>query len=226
MIELLRTFLKFVKTWSIQVRIIYFRFMKSNLANRGNLGIMVLVILITALPTAAQIHLDNASFEGEPKDATTPIGWLECELGTTPDILPGPWGVYLEPYDGNTYVGLITRNNGSWEAIGQRLKKTLKKGECYQLSLQLATSYTYAGHNEPIRLRIWGSSDRCERQQLLKDLGLIDHEEWQNYSFEFRPSSKMKYIIFEAYYNTKKKMTHNGNVLIDAISPIRVCPRA
>ena len=47
-----------------------------------------------------QILLDNPSFEGEPKDATTPIGWLECEKGTTPDILPGFWGVYLQPYDG------------------------------------------------------------------------------------------------------------------------------
>ena len=94
---------------------------------------------------SGQIFLDNASFEGEPQDATTPVGWLPCERGTTPDILPGPWGVYQEASDGDTYVGLITRDDGTWESIGQRLKQTLQPKDCYTFFLDLAHSNTYAG---------------------------------------------------------------------------------
>ena len=174
----------------------------------------------------AQISLQNASFEGEPQDATTPIGWLECERETTPDILPGYWGVYKEAYDGDTYVGLITRSNGTWEAIGQRLKSSLKKGQCYSFSLQVAYSELYAGYNEPIKLRIWGGDKRCEKTQLLGETKIIDHEEWKLYPFKFKPQDRIRYIIFEAYYNEDKKFTHNGNVLLDNISPIIWCPRA
>ena len=189
-------------------------------------SLITLFTLLGALSGYAQIPLQNASFEGEPQDATTPIGWLECERETTPDILPGYWGVYKEAYDGNTFVGLITRNNGTWEAIGQRTKKPLKKGQCYSISLQAAFSRIYAGYNEPVRLRIWGGANRCEKSQLLGETKPITHEEWKFYSFKFEPKKTLKYIIFEAYYNTDKKFTHNGNILLDAISPIVWCPRA
>ena len=173
-----------------------------------------------------QILLDNPSFEGEPKDATTPIGWLECEKGTTPDILPGFWGVYLQPYDGETYVGLITRSNGTWEAIGQRLKASLKKDDCYQISLELAYSPAYAGYNEPIKFRLWGGGERCEEAQLLGETDPVTNTDWKLFSFEFTPNKNIRYLIFEAYYDTSKKYTHNGNILIDNISPVRTCPRA
>ena len=186
----------------------------------------LVALLICSFGLRAQILLQNSSFEGEPQDATTPIGWLECEKGTTPDILPGYWGVYKEPYDGNTYVGLITRSNGTWEAIGQRLKKVLKKGECYSISMQVAYSELYAGYNEPIKLRIWGGDNRCAKTELFAETEVVDHEEWKLYSFKFTPKQNIKYIIFEAYYNTEKKFTHSGNILLDNISAIVWCPRA
>ena len=42
---------------------------------------------------AQDIWLENASFEDEPQDATMPQGWRGWKKGTTPDILPGSWGV-------------------------------------------------------------------------------------------------------------------------------------
>ncbi len=189
-------------------------------------NLLVVFLTFSGFIGNAQVALQNSSFEGEPQDATTPIGWLECEKETTPDILPGYWGVYLEPAEGNTYVGLITRSNGTWEAIGQRLKKPLKKSQCYSLSLQAAFSELYAGYNEPIILRIWGGANRCEKTQLLAETKPITHAEWKLYTFKFEPDKTLKYIIFEAYYNTDKKLTHSGNILLDAISPIVWCPRA
>ena len=76
--------------------------------------------ILLPIALSSQIYLTNASFEGEPQDATVPTGWFACELGTTPDILPGFWGVYSESSEGETYLGLITREDGTFESIGQR----------------------------------------------------------------------------------------------------------
>ena len=57
---------------------------------------------------AQHITVINESFEGEPADATMPQGWMGCQEGTTPDILPGYWGVYTHPADGDTYLGPVS----------------------------------------------------------------------------------------------------------------------
>ena len=135
--------------------------------------------------TSAQITLDNASFEGVSDDATMPTGWHACKAGTTPDILPGPWGVVKEAYDGDTYAGLITRENGTWESIEQRLSAPMMGGECYSFSLFLAYSKKYAGYNLPLKLRIWGSATRCSKDQLLAQTKFVNHTDWRKYDFEF-----------------------------------------
>ncbi|MDX1410355.1 MAG: hypothetical protein R3330_19525 [Saprospiraceae bacterium] len=167
----------------------------------------------------------NASFEGEPRDATVPRGWYICKEGTTPDILPGPWGVYLEPADGDTYVGLITRENGTWESIGQRLTETLNPDECYVLSLYLARSNTYMGFNNPIKLRIWGSDKKCERTQLLIETERIENTEWEYHNFQFTPADKINYLIIEAFHQDGF-FSYRGNVMIDGVSAIRRCGRS
>jgi len=169
-------------------------------------------------------RLLNPSFEGEPRDATMPRGWYQCEKGTTPDILPGPWGVYLEAEAGETYLGLITRENGSWESIGQRLSKPLEKDECYYITVSLAHSDAYMGYDQPIKLRIWGGNSKCERTQLMGESKRIDHTEWATYSFDFTAEEKMKYLVIEAYHSDQE-FAHSGNILVDNISAIHKCGR-
>ncbi|MCI5082628.1 MAG: hypothetical protein MRY78_13095 [Saprospiraceae bacterium] len=173
----------------------------------------------------AQIYLTNASFEGEPEDAKVPVGWFACELGTTPDILPGEWGVYKESSEGETYVGLITREDGTWESIGQRLLKPLKPKNCYTMSMDLAHSDTYSAYNQPIRLRVWGGLRKCGRDQLLFESDIIKHTDWKKYEFQFNAKNFINYIIVEAYYKNGP-FSHKGNVLVDNISPIKDCIRA
>ena len=172
----------------------------------------------------AQSIFDNNSFEGEPQDATVPHGWFPCEEGTTPDILPGPWGVYLEPYEGDTYVGLITRDNGTWESIGQRLKDKLEKDQCYKFSLSLAHSASYSGYNGVIKLRIWGGKDKCDKMQVIAESEFIDHLDWKKYHFQFKPEKPIQYIIVEAFYS-EKRFSFRGNILLDFITPIVFCNR-
>jgi len=175
---------------------------------------------------SAQIVLDNASFEGEPQDATIPTGWQPCAMGTTPDILPGAWGVRLEAYEGNSYLGLITRDDGTWESIGQRTNKSISAGECYSFSMMLAHSKEYAGFNKAIKLRIWGGQTACQKDQLLGETSFINHTEWKMYEFKFLPEVDLNYIIFEAQHMDGIYFNYKGNILIDDCSVIDQCERA
>jgi hypothetical protein len=184
-----------------------------------------LAFFVPLVVTAQPYYLNNASFEGEPQDATVPIGWLPCEPATTPDILPGFWGVYQDASEGETYVGLITRDNGTWESITQRLPATLEEPTCYTFNLDLARSPTYAGYSLPLKLRIWGGTSKCEKAQLLFESPLIEHTRWQKYAVEFVPEQPINYLIIEAFHSTRN-FRYSGNILLDNISPIQVCPRA
>jgi len=182
------------------------------------------LILISSL--SGQVLLDNPSFEGEPEDATMPNGWLDCKKGTTPDILPGSWGVYNEPSEGETYIGLITRPDRTWESIGQRLSSPLEKGTCYNMYVDLAHSKTYTGYNKSVILRVWGSRTRCSRDQLLWKSDVIYHSDWETYLLEFKTKSTYNYIIFEAYFPNEGGRAIKGNILLDNVSDIEVCERA
>ena len=175
---------------------------------------LAVIFLVMSFTTASgqPPRLLNPSFEGEPRDATIPRGWYQCEKGTTPDILPGPWGVYLEAEAGETYLGLITRENGTWESIGQRLSKPLEKDECYYITVSLAHSDAYMGYNQPIKLRIWGGKSKCERTQLLGESVRIEHSDWETYSFDFTAKEVMKYLIVEAYHSDSE-FSYPGNIL-------------
>ncbi len=186
-----------------------------------------LVLLFTpSLFVAQSIQLANASFEGEHSDATMPQEWSACQKSSTPDILPGSWGVYLEPFEGNSYIGLITRDDGSYESIGQKLSTPIQGQECYRFSVELAHSNTYANYNLPIRLRIWGATSRCSKDQLLVDSPSVKHFDWKTYELEFVSEAEYPYIIIEAFYAKGVYFPYRGNILVDGISLIRTCPRA
>ncbi len=172
------------------------------------------------------IQLINASFEDEPQDATTPGGWHACKPGSTPDILPGVWGVYNESSDGDTYMGLITREDGTWESIGQRLGTPIKKGECYDFTVDLARSKTYANYNIPIRLRIWAGRTKCSKDQLLGESTAIQNTEWETHKFSFTAAKKYNYVIIEAYYVKGITTPYKGNILVDNISIFKQCIKA
>ena len=186
---------------------------------------VALTLLCSVSMIQAQIYLDNASFEGEPADATIPVGWHDCEPFTTPDILPGVWGVYKSPSEGDTYVGLITRKDGSFESIGQRLKQPVKAKECFEFNLDLSHSNSYSGFNEPIKLRIWGGSRKCNKDQLLFETDFIKHLEWKSYSILFFAETTINYIILEAHFK-EEPSPRKGNILLDNISFLKKCDRA
>ncbi|MEM9920685.1 MAG: hypothetical protein AAF990_21485 [Bacteroidota bacterium] len=187
---------------------------------------VLLLLLLPSIESNGQIAFQNASFEGQAQDATVPVGWHPCETGTTPDILPGHWGVYTEPSEGETYMGLITREDGSWESVGQRLSTPLEKNECYKFSLDLAHADTYADYNLPLKLRVWAGSSTCQKMQLLAESEVIRHLDWERYEFNFFVKQHCEYIIFEASFIDGVYVNYKGNILLDNLSVIRKCHRA
>ena len=101
--------------------------------------------LVLALPFGmsaqkdAPIVLTNPSFEDLPKMGETPTGWYNCGKAgeTPPDVQPGGWTVAKPANHGQTYLGLVVRDNETWEGVGQRLPRPVEAGQCYEFSLDL-----------------------------------------------------------------------------------------
>lgn len=183
---------------------------------------LIFLGLLFSTQGISQITLVNASFEDTPSDATIPKGWMACSNGTTPDILPGFWGEYNEANHGETYLGLITRENSTYESIGQRLKTKLETKTCYRFSLDLANGQVYSGYNNPVKLRIWLGHDKCDKAQMIYESELISNEEWENHKIEFNTEKDYDFIILEAFYQ-EGNFSYKGNILIDNLSWISLC---
>lgn len=183
-----------------------------------------IILLLIGITASGQITLNNPSFEDEPADATVPMGWFPCAPGTTPDILPGFWGVYSDPSEGETFVGLITRFDGSYESIGQRFSERLDKENCYSFMIDLAQSKTYAGYTEPLKVRIWIGNKKCKKEQLIYESDFITHPNWKTYEVNFTPEMNARYIMIEAFY-TEGEISRMGNILIDNITTLLPCSK-
>ncbi|MBI1226233.1 MAG: hypothetical protein GC192_13450 [Bacteroidetes bacterium] len=186
------------------------------------------------------IYLENPSFEGVPSEGgngnSLPKGWQDCGFPgeTPPDVHPKPgigaFQVTKEPMDGRTYLGLVTRENDTWEMVSQKLEAPLKIGGSYAFSIGLCRSEIYlsasrisnkeVNYAAPVKLRIWGGNKYCERKELLAESELITNKDWKRYNFIFTPSNDIKYIILEAFYKTPTPFPYNGNLLIDNASAI------
>ena len=173
-----------------------------------------------------KIYFQNPSFEDTPRQSASPAGWESLTDDSTPDILPGAWGVKAPAQQGKTCIGLVTRTDGTREDVSQLLEQTLKGGTCYTFSIYLAHAPTYVGYNQPVQLRVWGGAVRGAKSVLLYSSPLIDHTAWKKYDVEFMVASDVRYITFEAYFGPGVLFHYKGNILLDNCSPIERCDRA
>lgn len=179
-----------------------------------------------AQPTGALIPFANPSFEDSPRASASPAGWQSLTPGSTPDILPGAWGLQIAPQHGRSCIGLVTREDGSSEDVSQGLAEALKAGSCYKFSVFLAHAPQYVGYNHPARIRVWGGSKRGAKEQLLASSPLVDHADWRSYKFQFIPKGDLRHITFEAYFAPGTSFRYKGNILLDNCSAIEKCDRA
>lgn len=207
------------------------------------LALVFLLASVTTLPqllgqdqTASTILLRNPSFEDMPRNSMVPIGWTDCgwPTETPPDIQPDPlnqFRVTMPAQEGNTYVGMVVRDNDTWERIGQELSKPLLGGQCYSFRIHLARSRVYlsqsrithqaANYVTPTKLRIHGGYDLCDRKEIIGETDLVANYDWEEYLLKLQPSEDYTHLVFEVFYRTPVLIPYNGNLLLDNASPLR-----
>jgi len=202
----------------------------------------VLIMFFMGQPLAngqdGVIELYNPSFEDQPMNSRPPRGWKDCGFPgeSPPDTQPDPtFQVTKQAQDGNTYLGLVARENDTWEAVAQRLSEPLKKGTCYDFSMFLCRSELYVSlsrldtdrdvnYTTPAKLRIYGGFDYCDKQYLLAETKEIISFRWLQYNFKLEPIADYTHIIFEVFYKTPTLFPYNGNILLDNASPLQPMP--
>ena len=209
---------------------------------------LVFVLVFTSFSLFSQqyevVELNNPSFDEIPhKGGAVDIGirgWYDCGLlqfprESPPDIHPiNAWEVTMLASEGPTYLGMVVRDNDSWESISQRVKIPIEEGKCYKFKVDLARSLSYVsgsrltGQKEnyvrPAVLRIFGGTGVCGRQELLAQSSTITKDQWQTYEFEFNPERTSNYFTIEAFYKTPALIPYNGHVLVDNASNIERIP--
>ena len=198
-----------------------------------NAIVFFFLLALTTARAQAVFELTNPSFErNEPEATLAPSGWMDLGLktDTPPDRQPGRFGVQWPAQDDQLYVGLVVRENNTWEGLGQRLKGFLQKDSAYTFSIYLNRSQQYMSptktstmpinFNAPTVLKIWGYNTVTQQEELLAESSAISHSEWTKYSFMLKPTSAdFNELDLTAYYapGFEKK---NGNLLMDNCSAI------
>lgn len=196
------------------------------------IGSILFIFLAMTVSAQEVIKLTNPSFEDVPGHSRPPVGWRDCGAflfpgESPPDVQPsGSWEVRKPASEGDTYLGMVVRENDTWESVSQQLSGTLKKGKTYTFELYLCTSEVYmsftranrtteSNYTTPAKLRIWGGNSLCSKEILLAESPLITNNAWRKFNFTFKPTKNVNYIVLEAFYKTPTLVPYNGNILVD-----------
>ena len=182
------------------------------------------------------IFLTNPSFEDDvPRVGAAPRYWSDCGFigESAVDIQPDPlreFKVVKPAQSGKTYLGMVTRDNETYERVGQRMSAPMVAGQCYELSIQLARSEMYmsksrltdddANYVKPVKLRVRGGHSICDLGEVLGESPLVDNWDWQEYRIKLEPTQDYPFIVLEAYYKQPILFAYNGNLLLDNAQPL------
>lgn len=209
------------------------------------LTLMSCFAIANGVAQVGDIEIKNGSFEDSPRQGGDGVlslrGWFDCGRvdfpgQSPPDVHPREfWENTTEPADGKTYLGMVVREDESWESVAQRLDTPMEIGQCYSLSIQLCRSDRYLSATSssfgrkksfttPIVLRVWGGSGYCNQRQLLSESIPINHSDWKTYEFNFEAMFASRYVTIEAFYKTPTLLPYNGHLLIDDLSNLTLIP--
>jgi hypothetical protein len=207
------------------------------------------ILVCVGISQNGEVFISNASFEDIPHmgvPGTSIEGWIDCGqrkfIGESPpDIHPAPggdgfWQNNLPAADGSTYLGMVVRDNNTYETVGQQLSQPLLKNQCYSFTIFLARAARYVSmthmtqapgnYTTPIVLRIWGGRYACDEFELLAESDAVDNTSWQINTFTIKPKRDINFLSFAAFYKTPTLFPYNGNILVDGASSFTriTCP--
>ena len=210
-------------------------------------GILLGCAILHGICAQQVFRLKNPSFEEGPLGiGVIPKGWSNAgAIGESPpDLQPGHFDVFLPAAEGEHYLGLVTRNNNTWEGVSQRLDGFLIKDSIYTFSIFLARSSTYrsltrmsstknnrdveiqmpkmVNYEAPTILNIWGYNTETGQEELLVQSVPIEHTCWRQYTFVLKPQKgAYNQLDLMAYY-VPGGNNMLGNLLLDACSDIKL----
>jgi len=187
--------------------------------------------------TQAQLSIPfpNASFEENHAVSSTPRGWVNCVFEGQSNIdVHGKntfyYDVAEEAFDGENFIGMVTRATGTFETIACQLPRKMEAEQTYFLQFYTNRSKTYYSNtsvsrrefeyfNNPALVYVYGGEEDCLMEELLSISAVNESNTWQKQGLVLKPSKDYPYIFFSAYYPDPENPT-NGNVLIDKIGNI------
>jgi hypothetical protein len=202
--------------------------------NRYYLAVFFFALNVSLTLAQDIITLKNPSFDVDLRRPSTEITgwiWIGEMKDSPPDIQPGSWGVTKKAKQGCCYAGLVVRDNGTWEGLGQVFKSALVKDSSYTFSLWLCVSEEYKSRtpeskekvvnfDTPAILKIWGYNTATEQEELLAESAPIKHGDWREYSFVLTPTlANFNEIDLTAFYSEGNEKT-NGHILMDNCSAL------
>lgn len=172
----------------------------------------------------SQNYITNPGFEGPDGIEVIPSDWFGgCGVMNTPDTQPGWWNIENKPAEGNAYIDLLYKEDGTTESVYQKLASPLIKGGCFHIEIYLAMAcqdsisglYEY-DLNHPGDLIIRGSETYgCNNGQILAEFKQVSNCQWRKYQAVFHADSTINYIYLEFKKGASPEL--NGSILIDDI---------
>lgn len=190
---------------------------------------IICFLLIPSVLSFGQ-YLANPSFEGPPGIAVTPPEWLPFDAASTPDTEPLNCDDFPAS-DGDTYLTLVARGSGSTnhpnsaENCQAQLLQPLVEGECYTLSIDLASRddlghYAFGegfiAYTAPVLLYIYGSTIAGDKGELMVETEPVENLDWEAASFTLKPQREINYLLFEVHL--AEPVSGNGNILMDHLT--------
>jgi hypothetical protein len=130
---------------------------------------------------------------------------------------------------------LLTANeHGLTTGYLQQLELPMVKSTEYRVSMDLSYNNEYRffcldklgsslirDFENPLRLRIWGGTNKRPKTELLAESAVVAHKDWKTYTFTLIPE-KESYdtITFEGVFVSDFGEPYNGNLQIDNCSKI------
>jgi hypothetical protein len=178
------------------------------------------------------VFFQNPSFEDTPRRSKTPYGWYLCGANhhSPPDIHPeNIFKVTKSPADGITYLGMVSRADGSVESIEQVLSEPLQPGT-YRMDFFAARSDEYYSYSvpvdqwvhfdHPLHLAVYGSDVPCSTARLLGRSQLVKDTAWQYYTLTLKVSAPVGRLQIRVEPPGTADSIWHGSMLIDGLSPI------
>ena len=191
--------------------------------------------LLLGISLSGQNLLENGSFERHNGRAGwMPEAWINAGPVTEspPDVHTNDseiFGVLHQAAEGSAYLGMVARDNFTFESIAQRIPGGLRADRSYELRLWVSRSEELRSqsrltrapitYDAPIPFDVYVSNKaNGEKFELVARSQPITHTDWQQYTIRFTPTRDWKYLRIGAGMNNMAARPGCGNVLIDDLS--------